>query len=295
MDEYINGYIKYLEEWKSASPSTLQSYRRDVSQFAQYLKNLGIISFDAVNSNTLQEYMEHMTSMGKSSSTLSRFSASIRSFYQYLVSQGIAKLNPATAMKVKREKRALPEILSSADVEILLKQPSGNDFKNYRDKAMLEILYATGIRVTELVSLNICDVNLQICLLYCRGKEKTRVIPIYPAAIKAVAEYLEQAKGLFSTNDNSKALFVNLSGNRLTRQGFWKIIKVYSEKGGIKGHITPHTLRHSFAAHLLENGADLKSIQEMLGHADISSTQIYAQIVKNRYLEVYNKCHPKAQ
>jgi integrase/recombinase XerD len=238
----------------------------------------------------------YLQKSGKSGSTISRFLASVRCFFQYLISAGYASGNPASGIKLKREKKQLPEILTNAEVELLLNQPSCIDFKGFRDKAMLEILYATGIRVTELISLNIGDINLDLGVLYCRGtaEGKNRIIPIYPAAVKSVAQYLVQSRGILLSDDINSPIFVNLSGNRLTRQGFWKIIKMYSAQACIKKRITPHTLRHSFAAHLLENGADLKSIQEMLGHADISSTQIYAQILKNRYRDVYNKCHPRA-
>lgn len=294
MDEKLDEFEEYLKDKKSASLSTLQSYRRDISQFFTYLGEIGVSGAESADTEVLHEYLEHMKNMGKSSATVSRFIASIRCYYQYLLLKGNVRENPAAALKIAREKRSLPEILSSEEVELLLSQPARIDFKGFRDKAMLEILYATGIRVSELVALNIADINLEIGVLSCCSDDRKRIIPIYPAAVKAVLEYLNQAQGILREEDASSPIFVNLNGNRLTRQGFWKIIKAYTEQAGIQKCITPHTLRHSFAAHLLENGADLKSIQEMLGHADISSTQIYAQIVKNRYREVYNKCHPKA-
>ena len=294
MDEYLQGFEEYLRENKSASLSTLQSYQRDISHFIDYLKMMDIQGFGEVDCKLIEKYESYLKQIGRSPSTVSRFIASVRSFYKYLIYAGELNENPAAGIKVKREKRCLPEILSNSEVELLLKQPSLKDFKGYRDKAMLEVLYATGIRVTELVSLNIRDINLDMGILYCRSTDKCRIVPIYPEALDAVREYLSVAKGILVENSGEGAMFVNISGNRLTRQGFWKIIKVYAELAGIQKCITPHTLRHSFAAHLLENGADLKSIQEMLGHADISSTQIYAQIVKERYQGVYNRFHPKA-
>ncbi|HEX3025743.1 MAG TPA: site-specific tyrosine recombinase XerD [Clostridia bacterium] len=294
MDENIQGFTEYLLNQKSASKSTVQSYQRDIRQFRQYLEQKKVKSLTAVDSAILSGYNEYLKKCGKSSSTISRFIASIRCFYRYLISIGAAHENPAAGLKLAREKKHLPEIMTNEEVELLLDQPACIDFKGYRDKAMLEILYATGIRVSELISLSIGDVNLDLGILSCRGEGKDRVIPIYPAAVKAVSQYLYQARGVLIDDSNSGPLFVNLSGNHLTRQGFWKIIKMYTEQAGIRKRITPHTLRHSFAAHLLENGADLKSIQEMLGHADISSTQIYTKIVKNRYRDVYNKCHPRA-
>ncbi len=188
----------------------------------------------------------------------------------------------------------LPQILTSKEVELLLEQPECTDMKGYRDKAMLELLYATGIRVSELISLDVNDVNISIGMLRCRGRSKERIIPMYPAAIKALKEYVEFIRPQMVASPDEKSLFVNVSGERMSRQGFWKIIKSYQQKAKIDKDITPHTLRHSFAAHLLENGADLHSIQEMLGHADISSTQIYSQLVKNQLKDVYNKAHPRA-
>jgi integrase/recombinase XerD len=294
MNEYLQGFEDFLKINKSASVSTFQSYRRDVSQFIEYLESIEIRRFQDVDEDKLQQFSTHLKQSGKSASTISRSFASIRSFYQYMIHIGQTKTNPAASFKVEREKRSLPEILTNAEVELLLSQPSRRDFKGARDKAMLELLYATGIRVSELIALNKKDINCEIGLLYCHGAEKTRLIPIYPGAVKAINEYLACAKGILDESNEDCAIFVNNSGHRLTRQGFWKIIKIYAEQAGINKCITPHTLRHSFATHLLENGADLKSIQEMLGHADISSTQIYARIIKDRYQTVYNKFHPKS-
>lgn len=293
MDEYIIGFADYLKNLKSASDNTMQAYSRDISQFLEYVADMGIAPLDSVDKSVLIGYMASLLKKGRSESTVSRSVASIRSFYRYLIIQGAAQVNPATGIKLSHEQKRLPEILTNEEVELLLKQPSCEDFKGCRDKAMLEVLYATGIRVSELVALNVNDINTDLCVLCCHSENKSsRVIPVYQEAVSAVSFYLTKSVGYLEGSNG--ALFVNFGGGRLTRQGFWKIIKQYADKAEIKKSITPHTLRHSFAAHLLENGADLKSIQEMLGHSDISSTHIYARIVKNRYREVYDKCHPRA-
>lgn len=211
-----------------------------------------------------------------------------------MILKGNIEKSPVTKLVPDKATQKLPQILTSKEVELLLEQPECNDMKGYRDKAMLELLYATGIRVSELISLDVNDVNTSIGMLRCRGRNKERVIPMYPAAIKALKEYIEFIRPQMVAAPDEKSLFVNVSGERMSRQGFWKIIKSYQQKAKIDKDITPHTLRHSFAAHLLENGADLHSIQEMLGHADISSTQIYSQLVKNQLKDVYNKAHPRA-
>jgi integrase/recombinase XerD len=292
MDEYIIGFVDYLKNRKSASDNTMQAYSRDINQFLEYVADMGIELLDSVDKAVLISYTAFLLKKGRSESTISRSVASIRSFYRYLIIQGTAQVNPAADIKINHEQKRLPEILTNEEVELLLKQPSCEDFKGFRDKAMLEVLYATGIRVSELVALNINDINTELGVLCCHSDSKSRVIPVYQEAVNAVSFYLSKSVGYLEGGDG--ALFVNFGGGRLTRQGFWKIIKQYADKAEIKKRITPHTLRHSFAAHLLENGADLKSIQEMLGHADISSTHIYARIVKNRYREVYDKCHPRA-
>lgn len=292
MDEYVSGFIDYLKNRKSASENTTEAYRRDINQYVDYLSEIGVMHPSKADISVLTTYTEHLLKIGRSESTISRSIASIRSFYRYLILKGEAKENPGEGIKLSHEKKKLPEILTNEEVDLLLKQPNCNDFKGYRDKAMLEVLYATGIRVSELVALNVNDISLELCVLRCNCENKSRIIPVYKEAINSVSDYLENSAGYIV--DKNGPLFVNYGGGRLTRQGFWKIIKHYSDSAGIKKCITPHTLRHSFAAHLLENGADLKSIQEMLGHSDISSTHIYARIVKNRYREVYDKCHPRA-
>ena len=231
---------------------------------------------------------------GKSVATVSRNIASMKCFYSYMVDNNLIEKNPAISIIPDKNTQKLPQILTSAEVELLLEQPACVDAKGYRDKAMLELLYATGIRVSELINLNVDDVNLSAGVLRCKNKDKERYIPMYPAAIKALSEYAEFIRPEMIALPDEPSFFVNVNGERMSRQGFWKIIKSYQQKAGIEKDITPHTLRHSFAAHLLENGADIHSIQEMLGHADISSTQIYSQLVKKQLKDVYKKAHPRA-
>ena len=226
--------------------------------------------------------------------TVSRSVASLRCFYRYLISEGKIKDNPAREVTTEKTVKKLPEILTGKEVELFLEQPECTDMKGYRDRAMLETLYATGMRVSELISLNVEDVNLPAGFVRCSSRGKERAIPLYPTAVKAISEYLNGVRPQMIASPNETALFVNMSGERMSRQGFWKVIKHYQEKAGIKKDITPHTLRHSFAAHLLENGADIHALQEMLGHADITSTQIYTQLVKKQLKDVYNKAHPRA-
>ena len=235
-----------------------------------------------------------MSSKGKSPATITRSAASIRSFYQYMLQRGAVRQNPAKAVAAVKVERKYPEILTGREVELFLEQPKCVDDKGFRDHAMLEMLYATGIRVSELISLNVEDVNLAAGFIRCVGRGKERIIPMYAAAVKALRDYLEFIRPRIIADKEEHALFVNMNGERMSRQGFWKIIKYYQEKAEIKKDITPHTLRHSFAVHLLENGADLRSIQEMLGHADISSTQIYVNVVQKQLKDIYQKAHPRA-
>lgn len=293
MDGHLEEFVSYLSAEKSASASTLQSYRRDIARFLAYLQEQGMQSPADADSDCFEKYVAYLTSLGRTPSTISRSASSVRCYYLFLIKQGEANTVPTAGVKLVRGKKQLPEILTNEEVDLLLSQPVCDCFKGFRDRAMLELLYATGIRVSELVALNRGDLNAAMGFLICRCEENTRVIPVYKEAVESVLAYQQNARGIVGESAKSP-LFVNFSGNRLTRQGFWKIIKQYSAKAGIKKTITPHTLRHSFAAHLLENGADLKSIQEMLGHADISSTQLYARMMKSRFSEVYHKCHPKA-
>ena len=243
----------------------------------------------------IRDYLAYLQDQGKSGATASRSLASLKNFYAYAVSGGFLEVSPISGeIHVERGEKKLPQILTCKEVELLLAQPACVDHKGYRDKAMLEVMYATGMRVTELISLNVEDVNLELALVKCHSGKKSRVIPLYPAAQKALAVYLKDVRSAMVLDANEQALFVNIGGTRMSRQGFWKILKYYQGKAGIEKEITPHTLRHSFAVHLLENGADLGSLQELMGHSDISSTQMYAHLINQKIKNVYQKCHPKA-
>lgn len=294
MADYIEEYRIYLAEERHASANTLSSYLRDVRQFEGYLQSEGLGDVCAAEKGVVQEYMNRMLGKGKSAATVTRSVASLKSFYHYLVLKGVLKKSPVQDVTPVKVERHLPQILTGQEVELFLEQPQCTDMKGYRDHAMLELLYATGIRVSELISLDLEDLNLSAGVVRCAGKGKERIIPLYPAAVRALQEYVEKIRPGMIASPEEAALFVNMNGERMSRQGFWKIIKYYQEKAHIDKDITPHTLRHSFAAHLLENGADLRSIQEMLGHADISSTQIYANLINQKLKDVYNKAHPRA-
>jgi len=292
--ECIEMFKRYLVEDKKASANTLSSYLRDIRQLGNYLDENGENGIVGATAEEISDYIEMLRSNGKSVATVSRSIASIKCLYAHLFIKQIITVNPAQGLVPDKNTQKLPEILTSKEVELLLDQPKCIDPKGYRDKAMLELLYATGIRVSELISLNITDVDLASAVIHCQKKDKVRAIPLYPKAVMALSEYIEFIRPQMIAAPDEQSLFVNISGERMSRQGFWKIIKHYQQKAGIEKTITPHTLRHSFAAHLLENGADLHSIQEMLGHADISSTQVYSQLVKKQLKDVYSKAHPRA-
>lgn len=293
MDDIVR-YGDYLANEKHSSQNTISSYLRDVTQFSEYLNiHYSCVLRDA-DSDMVQDYMNWMSSRGKSAASVTRFLASIKSFYTYLVSTGTIGENPAKGIAAAKVERKYPEILTSKEVELFLEQPQCVDSKGYRDHAMLELLYATGIRVSELIMLDLGDLNLSAGFIRCSSRGKERIIPLYQTAIKALQDYVKNIRPQLIADSSEKALFVNMNGERMSRQGFWKIIKHYQEMAGIEKDITPHTLRHSFAVHLLENGADLRAIQEMLGHADISSTQIYTHVVKNQIKDVYQRAHPRA-
>jgi len=268
---------------------------RDIRQFADWLRlsrDRDVLAAEQVN---ISDYLTYLQEQGKSVATASRSLASLKNFYAYVVSSGFLENSPvSTEIHVDRGEKKLPQILTGKEVELLLAQPACVDAKGYRDKAMLEVMYATGIRVTELIDLNEEDVNFDLGIIKCRSAKKTRSIPLYPAALRALSVYLKDVRPVMIADPREKALFVNISGGRMSRQGFWKILKFYQMKAGIEKEITPHTLRHSFAVHLLENGADLGSLQELMGHSDISSTQLYTHMVNQKLRSVYEKCHPKA-
>ena len=295
MLDLIQAYENYLTKVKQASANTVASYMRDVRQFSVWLHDRQ--ESDVVDASQLHinDYLTYLQEDGRSGSTVSRCLASLKNFYSYLVSAGFLETSPVPAdIHVERGSKKLPQILSGKEVELLLMQPACVDAKGFRDKAMLEVMYATGIRVTELIELNLEDVNLDLGIIKCSRGKKSRVIPLYPAALKALSTYIHDVRDTMLAVPDERALFVNVGGSRMSRQGFWKILKHYQMSAHIEKEITPHTLRHSFAVHLLENGADLGSVQELMGHSDISSTQMYAQMINNKLKSVYEKCHPKA-
>lgn len=294
MEVQVENFINFLERDKRLSLNTLQSYKRDIEQYTTYLREINATNISATNKTTVIAYLLHLQKKGRATSTISRNLASIRSFYQFLNKNKLIEQDPTSELESPKVEKKLPQILSTQEVELLLDQPKCLDLKGIRDKAMLELLYATGIRVSELISLNTNDINLDLGFIKCNKGTRERSIPIGSISVQAVQDYLAKSRNFLIQDSEEEALFVNVNGKRLTRQGFWKIIKHYKNQANINKDITPHTLRHSFAAHLLENGADLRSIQEMLGHSDISSTQIYAQIAKNKIKEIYKKTHPRA-
>lgn len=295
MLDLIHAYENYLAKVKHAPENTVSSYMRDIRQFAQWLQGneeKDILSATQLNITT---YISDMQAHGKSGATASRTLASLKNFFAYAVTSGFMETSPvAGGIHIDRGEKKLPQILTGKEVELLLAQPVCVDPKGYRDKAMLEVMYATGIRVTELIDLNLEDFNGELGLVHCGSEKKFRSIPLYPAALRALSVYVKDIRPVMIADPAERALFVNVGGARMSRQGFWKILKFYQGKAGIEKEITPHTLRHSFAVHLLENGADLGSLQELMGHSDISSTQLYTHMVNQRLKTVYEKCHPKA-
>ena len=293
MEKQLKLFFDFLENEKKLSNNTLQSYKRDIRQYREYLEK-NRINYNKANENTMKEYIEHLQEQGKKASTISRCIASIRSFYQYELKNKKVRKDPTENIQSPKIEKKAPSTLTFKEVSLLLEQPKDVDLKGIRDKAMLEFAYATGMRVTEMISLNLEDVNLDEGYVICKTAGKERKIPLGTMSLKALKEYIEEARGILIKNEDEKALFVNVNGTRLTRQGFWKIIKYYKEQAHITKEITPHVLRHSFATHLLQNGADLKAIQTMLGHSDISSTQIYMQFQEQGIKDVYKKAHPRA-
>ena len=295
MKDHLFEFENYLKNEKNSSANTMQSYIRDLTQFSAYCSNFNFKDLADVNTDFINNYFNHLRSTGRSESTLTRAAASLRCYYKFLDKYGLGKDNPVSKLKQKAAPKKLPEILTNKEVLLLLEQPSGTDYKACRDKAMLELLYATGIKVSELIELKISDVNLHIGILHMHSGKNERIIPIYPEAIKVLTKYLNDVRPVVVMNSAEDRLFTNMTGGALSRQGFWKIVKHYAQLAKINKDITPHTLRHSFAAHLLENGAQLKDIKEMLGHSDISSTQIYAQLMKQKYAQAYKRFHPLAR
>lgn len=293
MEKQIKLFLEFLQNEKKLSNNTLQSYKRDILQFAQYVdeSKLNYLKMDQEDINT---YLKYLNGTGKKASTISRNLASIRSFYQFLIRNKKMKNDPTNDIQSPKVEKRIPSVLTSQEVELLLEQPKDVDLKGIRDKAMLEFAYATGMRVTEIISLNVQDLNITEGYVVCRTGTKQRNIPLGSLSLKALKEYVEEARPILIKNENEESLFVNVNGKRLTRQGFWKIVKYYKEQAHITKDITPHILRHSFATHLLQNGAELKAIQTMLGHSDISSTQVYMQFQDPEIKDIYKKAHPRA-
>lgn len=293
MKAYIESFADYL--LKSKSQNTVSAYKRDIVQYSDYLRANKILTFKKATKTTILTYLLYLQKTGRANATISRTIASLRAFYDYLISERDMKMqNPTLNLESPRIDRKAPRILTIGEVELLLEQPDVEDEKGLRDRAMLELLYASGLRVSELITLRITDINLSVGYVRCYDERIERIVPIGTPAKMAISKYIDKARMSMLKGKDSELLFVNCNGGELSRQGFWKIIKQYQKKAGLKSDITPHVLRHSFAAHLLENGADLKSIQEMLGHADISTTQVYLKLVNSRIRDVYEKAHPRS-
>lgn len=294
MNTYVKEYTSFMTDIRHKSLNTVESYKRDVTQYISYLDGTGVTDISSTTKTTVLSYLLYLQKEGRASSTVSRTLASLRSYYLFMMQNGVVKSNPTSNLEAPHVEKKIPKILSGEEVELLLEQPKNCDNKGIRDKAMLELLYATGIRVSELINLDVSDVNVPMSFVRCNGGKKERIIPMGHQAKDALENYINNVRKYMVKDENETALFVNCSGARLSRQGFWKLIKYYQHIAGIETDITPHTLRHSFAAHLLENGADLHSIQEMMGHADISSTQVYSRMINSKIKDVYAKAHPRA-
>lgn len=293
MLQEIQVFIKYMHEEKQASGNTEVSYERDLKKMDQFLAEQGVETLDSVTTTDLTSFILYLEQEGKKPATISRNIASMKAFYKYYYDHNKITIDPADVLKSPHIDKKIPEILSEQDTMKLLEQPKGNSPKELRDKAMLELLYATGIRVSELINLKMEDINLQHEYINCHELHKDRVIPFGNEARDAIAKYMMHGRPYLITDTSSEYVFPNCSGKVMSRQGFWKIIKAYAKKAGISSDITPHTLRHSFAAHLVTNGADLKIVQKMLGHSDVATTQIYNQMAQTKMRETYQKAHPR--
>lgn len=293
MKNEIDAFIGYLHENRRASGNTKAAYERDLRKLTEYLQERGIASFSEVCPEQLSDFLLALEAQGRKASTISRFTASVKAFFAWQEEQGLREDNPARGLKAPKIEKKPPEILSEAEIGRLLEQPSSGAPKELRDKAMMELLYATGIRVSELISLELSDVNLKLEYLVCRDAHKERTLPFGGTAKDALENYLKKSRPQLVEDAQCTLLFTNCSGEPMSRQGFWKIVKYYGKQAGLAGEITPHTLRHSFAAHLLGNGADLKSVQELMGHSDISTTQVYMQLSDRKIREVYKNAHPR--
>ena len=289
----IDAYVRYLHDVKKTSYNTEMSYQRDLNKMHKYLQENGIKKISHITEEVLEDYVNYLRERKFANATMSRHIVAMKGWFLFMVKEGMVEEDVAGNLKAPKIEKKAPEILEMEEVVKLLEEPKGSNPKELRDKAMLELLYATGIRVTELVSLTTSQLNMQMNYIICNDGNKDRIIPFGIKAREALLNYLEYSRGVMIHNPKSDVLFVNCSGQSMSRQGFWKLIKQYATKAGITADITPHTLRHSFAAHLVENGADLKSVQEMMGHSDISTTQIYAKLGQNKLRDVYSKAHPR--
>lgn len=293
MDREITAFVTYLHDEKKTSENTQLSYKRDLNKLHAFLTKKGIVRIDTIREEDLKEYISELEKQHFKAATISRNIASIKAFYFFLYKEHLVDRDAAEGLKAPKIEKKPPETMTVEEVEKLLAQPSGDSPKERRDKAMLELLYATGIRVTELITLQLGDVNLQSSFILCRDGNKERAVPFGAKTREALLAYLTEGREALQKGQESDVLFLNCSGRPMSRQGFWKLIKHYAGEAGITSEITPHTLRHSFAAHLVENGADLKSVQEMLGHSDISTTQMYTMQNRNHLREIYTKSHPR--
>ncbi|WP_127585970.1 site-specific tyrosine recombinase XerD [Paenibacillus koleovorans] len=297
MKQHLHEFVRYLSDEKRLAPNTLESYERDLLQYIEYLTQQGVTALEDTNKTHIHQYLHRLRQLGRAPASLSRIMVSLRSLYQYLCRQRMLAVDPTVDLESPKPEKRLPKIMTIAEVEALLESPGTCTPPGVRDKAMLELLYATGIRVSELISLDVGDIRLELGILRCPGVgSKERNIPLGAVAVHWLSAYLESYRSqLFKSDKPETALFLNHLGTRLTRQGFWKILKRTASEAGIEQDVTPHTLRHSFAAHLLENGADIRAVQEMLGHAGLSTTQMYVQVSKPRMKDIYNQTHPRAR
>lgn len=292
--ENLINFENYLIYNRELSNNTVKSYIRDLNKYLRYLKENKTNSLDA-NKTSILTYLMKLQKEQKSTATISRNIASIRSLYQFLLNEGLIEKDPTINLKTPRQEKKIPNILTKEEVDRFLSEPDIDTAKGVRDKAMLELLYATGIKVSELIKLDLEDINIELEYIYCsKGNPNERAIPIGKIALDMIKVYIYNFRKELIDDSEEEALFVNYKGERLTRQGFWKIIKYYAKTSQIEKEITPNILRHSFAVHLLENGADLKSVQEMLGHLDISTTNVYTLSINKRISDVYKKSHPRA-
>ena len=293
MRSYIEEYKDFLTKVKKVSENTRVSYIRDLKKFIEYIEGLGIHSVEEINNTGVMSYVFELHKEGKTAATISRAIATLHGYFRYLLAMGIVDKDPTENVTPPKIERKMPKTLSVEEIELLLRQPNCSEVKGVRDKAMLEVLYATGIRASELVGLRLDDVDLRLNIIRCMDKFKERIIPLGSKAVKAVEIYLRNARNDLLKGNETEFMFVNCNGMAMSRQGFWKIIKSYAKKANISADITPHMLRHSFAVHLVQNGADLQIVQEMLGHSDIATTQVYAQVNRKKLMEEYARTHPR--